>query len=53
MYDPFAGTGSLLYACAHWGAYVMASDIDGRQMRGKGVSGPPLMVIHADTAYSR
>ncbi|ORX34805.1 S-adenosyl-L-methionine-dependent methyltransferase [Kockovaella imperatae] len=36
VYDPFAGTGSLLYSCAHWGTYVMASDIDGRQMRGKG-----------------
>ena len=36
VYDPFAGTGSLLYTCAHWGSYVMGSDIDGRQMRGKG-----------------
>jgi tRNA (guanine10-N2)-methyltransferase len=35
IYDPFAGTGSLLYAVAHWGAYVFGSDIDGRQMRGK------------------
>jgi tRNA (guanine10-N2)-methyltransferase len=35
MYDPFAGTGSLLYAAAHWGSYVFGSDIDGRQMRGK------------------
>lgn len=35
MYDPFAGTGSMLYALAHWGAYVFGSDIDGRQMRGK------------------
>jgi len=35
MYDPFVGTGSLLYAAAHWGAYVVGSDIDGRQMRGK------------------
>jgi tRNA G10 N-methylase Trm11 len=38
MYDPFAGTGSLLYAVAHWGAYVFGSDIDGRQMRGKSKS---------------
>lgn len=36
IYDPFVGTGSLLYSCAHWGAYVLGSDIDGRQMRGKG-----------------
>ncbi|ORY25087.1 S-adenosyl-L-methionine-dependent methyltransferase [Naematelia encephala] len=35
IYDPFAGTGSMLYACATFGAYVMGSDIDGRQMRGK------------------
>ncbi|GHJ88048.1 hypothetical protein NliqN6_4450 [Naganishia liquefaciens] len=40
IYDPFAGTGSLLYTCAHWGSYVMGSDIDGRQMRGKDKSGP-------------
>ncbi|KAK8845581.1 hypothetical protein IAR55_006297 [Kwoniella newhampshirensis] len=35
MYDPFVGTGSMLYAVAHWGAYVFGSDIDGRQIRGK------------------
>ncbi|RXK40763.1 hypothetical protein M231_02015 [Tremella mesenterica] len=35
IYDPFVGTGSALYGCAHWGAYVMGSDIDGRQMRGR------------------
>ncbi|CAD6569288.1 MAG: hypothetical protein TREMPRED_005174 [Tremellales sp. Tagirdzhanova-0007] len=35
IYDPFVGTGSLLYPCAHWGALVLGSDIDGRQMRGK------------------
>ncbi|KAK6905245.1 tRNA (guanine10-N2)-methyltransferase [Kwoniella mangroviensis CBS 8886] len=35
VYDPFVGTGSMLYASAHWGAYVMGSDIDGRQIRGK------------------
>ncbi|WVQ80917.1 hypothetical protein IAT38_003024 [Cryptococcus sp. DSM 104549] len=35
IYDPFVGTGSMLYSCAHWGAYVMGSDIDGRQIRGK------------------
>ncbi|KAJ9104053.1 hypothetical protein QFC19_004187 [Naganishia cerealis] len=40
VYDPFAGTGSLLYVCANWGSYVMGSDIDGRQMRGKDKIGP-------------
>lgn len=35
VYDPFAGTGSLLYAAAKMGAYVMASDIDARMMKGK------------------
>ncbi|PLW46524.1 hypothetical protein PCANC_08536 [Puccinia coronata f. sp. avenae] len=33
--DPFAGTGSILYAAAWYGAYVFGSDIDGRPMRGK------------------
>ncbi|WWC66811.1 uncharacterized protein I206_100718 [Kwoniella pini CBS 10737] len=35
MYDPFVGTGSMLYAAAHWGSYVIGSDIDGRQIRGR------------------
>lgn len=35
VYDPFAGSGSMLYVCAHFGSYVMGSDIDGRAMRGK------------------
>ena len=35
VYDPFAGTGSFLYAAAHFGALALGSDIDGRQMRGK------------------
>ncbi|EPY53744.1 tRNA (guanine-N2-)-methyltransferase catalytic subunit Trm11 [Schizosaccharomyces cryophilus OY26] len=36
VYDPFAGTGSFLYTCSYFGAFTMGSDIDGRQMRGKG-----------------
>jgi len=36
IYDPFVGTGSLLYVTSHFGALVFGSDIDGRQMRGKG-----------------
>jgi tRNA (guanine10-N2)-methyltransferase len=35
-YDPFVGTGSFVVSCAHFGALVMGSDIDGRQIRGKG-----------------
>lgn len=35
MYDPFTGTGSFPIACAHFGATVMGSDIDGRSIRGK------------------
>lgn len=27
VYDPFAGTGSMLLTSAHWGAYVLGSDI--------------------------
>lgn len=35
-YDPFTGTGSFPLACAHFGAAVFGSDIDGRSIRGKG-----------------
>ncbi|KAJ1912945.1 hypothetical protein IWQ60_009426, partial [Tieghemiomyces parasiticus] len=34
VYDPFVGTGSFLLTCAHFGAFTMGSDIDGRQIRG-------------------
>lgn len=33
--DPFVGTGSFMVAAAHFGASVIGSDIDGRQIRGK------------------
>lgn len=36
FYDPFAGTGSFLVSCAHFGALTWGSDIDGRSMRGRG-----------------
>lgn len=35
-YDPFMGTGSFPLACAHFGASVFGSDLDGRSVRGKG-----------------
>ncbi|GAA5892801.1 tRNA (guanine-N2-)-methyltransferase [Sporobolomyces salmoneus] len=35
IYDPFAGTGSMLLTAAGFGAMTFGSDIDGRQMRGK------------------
>ncbi|KAI0665934.1 tRNA guanosine-2'-O-methyltransferase [Trametes maxima] len=35
IYDPFAGTGSMAYTTANFGALFYGSDIDGRQMRGK------------------
>ncbi|GAA5821891.1 hypothetical protein JCM11251_004765 [Rhodosporidiobolus azoricus] len=35
VYDPFAGTGSLLLTSAGFGALTFGSDIDGRQIRGK------------------
>ena len=51
-YDPFAGTGSLLYACAVFGAMVFGSDIDGRAMRGpqnaRGRSGKPGIMCSAE-----
>ncbi|KAH9823687.1 tRNA (guanine(10)-N2)-methyltransferase [Teratosphaeria destructans] len=34
-YDPFMGTGSFPVACAHFGASVFGSDLDGRSVRGK------------------
>ncbi|KAF9501953.1 tRNA guanosine-2'-O-methyltransferase [Pleurotus eryngii] len=36
VYDPFMGTGSMAYPTSHFGSFVVGSDIDGRQMRGKG-----------------
>lgn len=35
IYDPFMGTGSFPLACAHFGASVFGSDLDGRSIRGK------------------
>lgn len=35
VYDPFMGTGSFPLACAHFGATVFGSDLDGRSIRGK------------------
>ncbi|WFC98714.1 tRNA (guanine(10)-N(2))-methyltransferase [Malassezia yamatoensis] len=35
IYDPFAGTGSMLYACSMLGAFSFGSDIDGRMLRGR------------------
>ncbi|CAG8626667.1 6348_t:CDS:2, partial [Scutellospora calospora] len=35
IYDPFVGTGSFLLTCAHFGAFTIGSDIDGRQIRGQ------------------
>ncbi|KAH9979058.1 RNA methylase [Lactifluus volemus] len=44
IYDPFIGTGSMAYTTAHFGALVFGSDIDGRQMRGKGDGQPGIML---------
>ncbi|KAK0547906.1 hypothetical protein OC846_004680 [Tilletia horrida] len=35
IHDPFAGTGSILYACAQYGSAVIGSDIDARMLKGK------------------
>ncbi|KXN90848.1 tRNA (guanine(10)-N2)-methyltransferase [Leucoagaricus sp. SymC.cos] len=48
IYDPFMGTGSMAYPTTHFGAVVFGSDIDGRQMRGKG---KPAGIIRAATQY--
>lgn len=33
MFDPFAGTGSILVAAAHFGAVTLGADIDIRVLR--------------------
>ncbi|CAI6247043.1 unnamed protein product [Periconia digitata] len=38
FYDPFMGAGGFPLACAHYGAIVCGSDIDGRSIRGTGGS---------------
>ncbi|KAF2108519.1 S-adenosyl-L-methionine-dependent methyltransferase [Lophiotrema nucula] len=38
FFDPFMGTGGFPLACAHYGAFVCGSDIDGRSIRGTGGS---------------
>lgn len=48
VYDPFMGTGSTAYPITYFGALMFGSDIDGRQMRGKGT---PPGVIRAATQY--
>lgn len=36
IYDPFVGTGSFLVSSSAFGATTLGSDIDGRQIKGKG-----------------
>uniref|UniRef100_A0A672H8B4 tRNA (guanine(10)-N(2))-methyltransferase TRMT11 n=1 Tax=Salarias fasciatus TaxID=181472 RepID=A0A672H8B4_SALFA len=38
VFDPFVGTGSLLVACSHFGAYVCGTDIDYNTIHGRGRS---------------
>ncbi|XP_053737182.1 tRNA (guanine(10)-N2)-methyltransferase homolog isoform X1 [Synchiropus splendidus] len=38
VFDPFVGTGSLLVACSHFGAYVCGADIDYNTIHGRGRS---------------
>ena len=35
--DPFVGTGSILIACAHFGAHVIGADINQQLLHGKGI----------------
>jgi tRNA (guanine10-N2)-methyltransferase len=35
VFDPFVGTGSILIACAHFGALCLGSDIDWLVLHGK------------------
>jgi tRNA (guanine10-N2)-methyltransferase len=36
IFDPFVGTGSFAVSCAHFGAFSLGGDIDGRSIRGTG-----------------
>ncbi|KAF7315392.1 RNA methylase [Mycena indigotica] len=51
IYDPFCGTGSMAYPVAYFGAQVYGSDIDGRQIRGKGGKDSPPGVLKAAQQY--
>lgn len=51
IYDPFAGTCSLLLAAAALGAHVLGSDIDGRMMRGKAGPNDQPNVMASATQY--
>ncbi|UZJ57189.1 hypothetical protein CBS101457_006509 [Exobasidium rhododendri] len=51
IYDPFAGTCSLLLAAAVLGGHVMASDIDGRMMRGKAKKCQEVAVLGSARQY--
>jgi tRNA (guanine10-N2)-methyltransferase len=36
VFDPFVGTGSFAISSAHFGAFTLGADIDGRSIKGKG-----------------
>ncbi len=51
VFDPFAGTGSILIAAAHLGAYTLGSDIDIRVLRdGKTTSDGQVHLISMPSA---
>lgn len=50
FFDPFMGTGGFPLACAHFGAVVCGSDIDGRSIRGTGGSSRKGQVGKRDVA---
>lgn len=51
VYDPFAGTGSMLYACSIFGAFSFGSDIDGRMLRGKNPSQKDSGIVQSAKQY--
>ena len=54
MFDPFAGTGSILIAAAHLGAYTLGSDIDIRVIRdGKTTSDGQVCLFSSTLAIVR
>ncbi|THU96445.1 hypothetical protein K435DRAFT_819440 [Dendrothele bispora CBS 962.96] len=51
IYDPFLGTETMAYPAAYFGAQVLGSDIDGRQMQGKGSDRAPDLILYNYTGH--
>ena len=52
VFDPFVGTGSLLLAAAHHGAFVAGVDIDYKCVHGIGKSSRSVVAVVVKPAYT-